>query len=440
MSVTTHITPRRIACLCAFVFIVSAQNINAQDTTSVLDFERQDTVHSLLYANPTYNTKPLFATTPQPAEKPTPGPIMFFYRLGRIIEHFLVKGIDTTYLQLHNHSWRLAFTTVGTGIYNTLNIKEIPKYPDASLNLRSSPSVGLGFAVAWHTIQFNYSWDVLYRRTRKLDFAILNRAWGIELTHHVNTNINGILNANNTQTPIKNSDVEIATTFLSAYFIFNSEQYSTNAALRQSYIQKKSAGSFYLQAQYLGTKMSFTEPTLSSKMEEMKNYEVHQAAVSAGYGYNYTPNEGKFLLHISAAPMAIVFNRTILTFTQKQSIVGERYKKEITLQKVIDPKLWIYITGTARVSATWNVNDWFYIAGNAQFNNMRFNSKKDEDLSFILQMNTWEWNANLTIGARFGISREKMYKALERYEAEKKVTPHKDDILDWVEHLLNKRR
>lgn len=386
----------------------------------------------------------LNSPTETPLNKPS-GSMLFFYRLGRIIETFLMKGIDSTYLQLYNRSWKLAFTTNVTGIHSKLNLSNLPYYSetgaltqyDEVIKLQSAPSVGMGFAAAWHTIQFNYSWDILYRRSSKFDFAILNRAWGIEFMRHVYTNIYGpVSDAQSDNYPIQKGDIQVATSFLSAYFIFNSEKYSTYSALRQSYIQKKSAGSLYLQAQYLGSHITALNPELIERMNYLNDIELHQAAISAGYGYNYTPNQGKFLLHISAAPMAILFNRTILTYTY--SFINEETKQEdsFKINKIIAPKHWFYLTGTARVAFSWDINEWCYLAGNAQFYNLRFNSVKDDDLQ--MKINTWEWNANLSFGARFGFSRNKMRKVLEQYDAEKALNPGKGDILDWVEKLINK--
>lgn len=370
---------------------------------------------------------------------------IFFYRLGRIIESFLMKGIDSTYLQLYDHSWKLALINSETGVHNTMELSDFPYqndkggisyYDKSTVRLKSAPSIGLGFAAAWHTLQFNYSWDILYRRSRKLDVAILNRAWGIEFTRHVNTKVYGDITKQDAPPfAIDKGDVEFTTSFLSAYFIFNSEKYSTYSALRQSYIQKKSAGSFYLQAQYLGSHTKQQDTALISHMNYLGDIEIHQAAISAGYGYNYTPNGGKFLLHISAAPMAILFNRTILTYSY---FFPDNDGKESVLEinKIISPKHWFYITGTARVAFSWDINEWCYFAGNAQFYNLRFNSVNDETLH--IKINTWEWNANLTFGARFGVSRKKMGKILEQYDADKAANPRKDDIIDWVEKLINK--
>ncbi len=379
---------------------------------------------------------------PDSTIKKTSDGMLFFYRMARIIESFLMKGIDSTYLGLYDHSWKLAFTNTETGIHSTMNLNDIWSYNrgirySEKIQINPAPSVGLGFAAAWHTIQFNYSWDVLYRRSSKLDLAILNRAWGIEFMRHVNTNVYGTLTdfSTNNGYEIEKGDMEFATSFVSAYFIFNSERYSTYSALRQSYIQKKSAGSFYLQAQYLGSHMTANDTELIKKMNDLENIEIHQAAVSAGYGYNYTPNQGKFLLHVSAAPMAILFNRTILTYLWEipNDDGSTLYYRD---NQIINPKHWFYITGTARMAFSWNINEWCYLAGNAQFYNLRFDSEKNEDMR--MKINTWEWNATITFGARFGFSRKKMAKVLQQYDAYKAANPGKDDVIDWVEKLINK--
>lgn len=70
----------------------------------------------------------------------------FFYRIGEWVDNFQLRGLDTTYITLPEHSWRVALTTGGTGIHDNYTTWVDPATP-VSLISRTTPSLGLGFNV-----------------------------------------------------------------------------------------------------------------------------------------------------------------------------------------------------------------------------------------------------------------------------------------------------
>ena len=93
---------------------------------------------------------------------------------------------------------------------------------------------------------------------------------------------------------------------INGYYAFNNRRYSYPAAFSQSYIQRRSAGSFLLAASGMG------QHAILKWDEEMK-LKITNIGIGAGYGYNYVPSEG-WLLHISALPTFIVFSHTSMYF------------------------------------------------------------------------------------------------------------------------------
>ena len=77
--------------------------------------------------------------------------LLFFYRTGRWVDNYLTRGIDTSYIALPEHSWRLAYTNAMVGVHSTLSSSSIFATPDGpqeiTFNLlnRTTPSVDLGF-------------------------------------------------------------------------------------------------------------------------------------------------------------------------------------------------------------------------------------------------------------------------------------------------------
>ena len=100
--------------------------------------------------------------------------------------------------------------------------------------------------------------------------------------------------------------LHVQTLNLNAYYVFNSRRFSYPAAFSQSYIQRRSAGSFLLAASGMAQRASLDwEQGLKLKMTNI--------GLGAGYGYNYVPGKG-WLLHISALPTFIVYSNTSMTF------------------------------------------------------------------------------------------------------------------------------
>lgn len=100
--------------------------------------------------------------------------------------------------------------------------------------------------------------------------------------------------------------LSVKTLNLNAFYVFNSRRFSYPAAFSQSYIQRRSAGSFLLAASGMRQRASLDgDYEMQLKMTNI--------ALGAGYGYNYVPNQG-WLLHISALPTFIVYSNTSITF------------------------------------------------------------------------------------------------------------------------------
>ena len=100
--------------------------------------------------------------------------------------------------------------------------------------------------------------------------------------------------------------LSVKTLNLNAFYVFNNRRFSYPAAFSQSYIQRRSAGSFLLAVSGQGqhAKLDYTQK-MDLKMTNL--------GIGAGYGYNYVPSPG-WLLHISALPTFIVYSNTSMTF------------------------------------------------------------------------------------------------------------------------------
>ncbi len=100
--------------------------------------------------------------------------------------------------------------------------------------------------------------------------------------------------------------LSVKTLNLNAYYAFNHRRFSYPAAFSQSYIQRRSAGSFLLAASGMGQQAKLD-------WEQKMELKMTNIGIGAGYGYNYVPSKG-WLLHISSLPTFIVYSHTSMTF------------------------------------------------------------------------------------------------------------------------------
>ena len=100
--------------------------------------------------------------------------------------------------------------------------------------------------------------------------------------------------------------LKVKTLNVNAFYVFNSRRFSYPAAFSQSYIQKRSAGSFLLAMSGMGQHASLD-------WEEKLDLKMTHIGIGGGYGYNFVPGKG-WLLHISVLPTFIVYTNTSMTF------------------------------------------------------------------------------------------------------------------------------
>ena len=98
--------------------------------------------------------------------------------------------------------------------------------------------------------------------------------------------------------------------FFRGYYVFNNRRFSYPAAFTQSYIQKRSAGSLIV-----GANFEFGQLTLGDSTNGTELYEVTNGYISLGLGYGYNlvlPHN--WLLHASVMPYFIIRNKAICRF------------------------------------------------------------------------------------------------------------------------------
>lgn len=98
---------------------------------------------------------------------------------------------------------------------------------------------------------------------------------------------------------------------VNAYYAFNYRRFSSPAAFSQSFIQRRSAGSFLLALSVQGQRALADEDLdLGGKTMKLKSLNF---GIGAGYGYNFVPS-ARWLLHVSVLPTLVVASHASLRY------------------------------------------------------------------------------------------------------------------------------
>jgi hypothetical protein len=137
---------------------------------------------------------------------------------------------------------------------------------------------------------------------------------------------------------------------VNAYYAFNYRRFSYPAAFSQSYIQRRSAGSFLLAISGQGQRTK-----TKAQYETLLN--VTNIGIGGGYGYNWVPSR-HWLLHLSALPTFTVFSRTSLTVNDERIPIHYKFPEVIiTARGAVVRQFGNMFVGTSMVFNFTNIGD-----------------------------------------------------------------------------------
>ena len=219
------------------------------------------------------------------------------------------KGIDTAYIMRPQTKW----TVVGRinvsgakieaeGVDNGLHFNS-----EMKADYKSTLSVAVSYLGLSLSASLNPAKLMGKYHDYELNFNSYGKRFGFDVIYQDAKNFTGWHDHDGMERINLPADMlKVKTLNVNAFYVFNSSRFSYPAAFSQSYIQRRSAGSFLLAASGQGQHASLD-------WEQEMQLKVTNIGIGAGYGYNYVPRQG-WLFHISALPTFIVYSKTSMTF------------------------------------------------------------------------------------------------------------------------------
>jgi len=298
-----------------------------------------------------------------------------FKRLDSLLtRNYHKANYDTAYVARPQYKWTIAArANVSGAVIETKGIENGLNYA-SRINAENKGTLSVG--VGYQGIMLNLSLNPAQLAGKYHDFELnLNcygRRFGFDVIYQDAKNFTGWYEEGNRgRTDLPEDILEVRTLNLNAYYAFNSRRFSYPAAFSQSYIQRRSAGSFLLAASAMVQRANLD-------LAEDQKLKTTNIGIGAGYGYNYVPHRG-WLLHLSLLPTLIVWSNSSLTIGEK------RTKQHYHFPEFI-------VTGRAAVVYNWSNK---FLGASAVYN---FTNIGDKD---ELAVYNSKWRARAFFGLRF---------------------------------------
>ena len=178
--------------------------------------------------------------------------------------------------------------------------------------------------------------------------------------------------------PMESGDLTLKVVNLAGYYAFNHRHFSYPAAFNQSYIQRRSAGSWLAGISYQGGIIETREELKARNPNAPTvSIDVGHVGIGGGYAYNWVLGQ-KWLIHFSLLPTFVVYNRN------KMTVNGERKEAQHMRFNMIFNE---------RAAIVYNFSPRYFAGATLVMNNSVF----DDD---VVVVNQNKWRARAFIGLR----------------------------------------
>ncbi len=171
--------------------------------------------------------------------------------------------------------------------------------------------IGIGVAInpaKWKGIYEDYEFNLNYYSSKiSLDFS-----------YQRSESMAGDIRRGDRIQQMESGDISLKVVNLAGYYTFNHRHFSYPAAFTQSYIQRRSAGSWLAGISYQGGSIK-TRDALKERNPNAPDVriDVGHIGIGGGYGYNWVLGK-KWLLHFSMLPTFVVYNRNKFTVNDER--------------------------------------------------------------------------------------------------------------------------
>lgn len=287
------------------------------------------------------------------------------------------RSVDTLFLQRMPQRLRLKVMLNGSGTDMKVRGRNDAGSYTAKLTAQNKYTVSIGASYRGLSAALSINPAHLTGRNNDYEFNMnaYSNKFGADIIYSSAKTFEGNISSNDGETSVSTGTVRQNQLSVNVYYVFNSRRFSYPAAFTQSWMQKRSAGSFMLGVSFVGGKVESDDGELIGKGTSDMSYA--NVGVGCGYAYNLVLRN-KWLIHLSSLPELVVFSRGVSTHDGLEERMPYRFPN---------------IIAVGRIAVVRHFKE-YYAGMTAVVNTSTIGDKKE------MQLATTKWRARLFIGLK----------------------------------------
>lgn len=231
----------------------------------------------------------------------------------------------------------------------------------SELSTANKATVSLGFSYLGVSAGLSLNPGKLSGKNKdyELQLHAFTRSLSLDASYHVSKTLSGDFWMGDRAEHLERGMVDMKTLNIAGYYTFNHRRFSFPAAFTQSYIQKRSAGSWLAGISYQANEMEC--PAYEDRGIPKMRLFAGNIAIGGGYGYNLVAK--KWLFHLSVMPTVIILNRNNITINDERQKVGFHFPEMIF---------------NHRLAIVYNIGPRYFLSATAVINVYTYRSSEEQ--------------------------------------------------------------
>lgn len=269
--------------------------------------------------------------------------------------YYSPSGIDTMYIQRPSErlTLKVRFNVSGAVIRS---IGRLDNTYTSRLAADNKGTMSLGATYMGLTVGMALNPGALtgHYKDYEINVNSYGNRMGLDFAYQHARNFTGWIRTNYTdRQSIADDVIGMYSLNLNAYYAFNSTRFSYPAAFTQSYIQRRSAGSWLLAVSFQGQRINIRKADDAGTA--LMRLHIANLGIGGGYGHNFVMHHG-WMVHVSLLPTLVVASTSRL-WQRDQRIKMHNYFPEVIMtgRSAVIHSWKNYFAGTAMMFTYTNV-------------------------------------------------------------------------------------
>ncbi|MBR1498556.1 MAG: DUF4421 family protein [Bacteroidaceae bacterium] len=243
---------------------------------------------------------------------------------GILAERYYRTSYDTNYVvrPVGKLTLKLKYNVTGNSIHAKGTVNDVYSRADLSTSHKMTISIGVAYRGLAASYAINPAKLGGSYNDYELNFNYFGSRLSFDASYQRSYSMSGNVERGDVTSRMEQGDVTMKVFNITGYYCFNHHRFSFPAAFNQSYIQRRSAGSWLAGLSYQGGSIVTNEELKARRPEAPEvTMRVGHLGIGGGYGYNLVLGK-RWLIHLSALPTFVVYNRNKLTINGNEREAG----------------------------------------------------------------------------------------------------------------------